>query len=228
MHVILIRVYMCNRFVYSSKVEGSVSEESNSQTSSVADDQQELLHNSSDHQHIDREVVRGVEDCVLQQGSEGTPTSSTDVEEITSIEVTGHSRDNTPGVRSHSRDKLAEDSEEVTATHGRRRKGPLLPYFNRRASFTPSFFKPSKSQLRRNRHSGLCRSGSRQRLVFAEEERRSVPHNPQAMEGGEEAEEQAGEEEEEEEVVAVVTGKVPSRLGQSLMKTLRNLKLFLT
>ena len=101
------------------------------------------------------------------------------------------------------------------------RRSSLVPFFNRRSSFTPSFFKPLRLSVRKTRNSSngggemyTSLHGSRQRLVFDEQEEEEVEE-----EGREEGREEEGE------------GSRPAllkRLGQSLKKTLQNLKLFLT
>ena len=105
---------------------------------------------------------------------------------------------------------------------GSRRRSSLVPFFNRRSSFTPSFFKPlrlSVHQTRRNSDRYTSLRSSQQRLVFEEKENEG---EGEAMSG--EVHQEVREKGEEE------TGCVSlmKRLGQSLKKTLLNLKLFLT
>ena len=111
---------------------------------------------------------------------------------------------------------------------GSRRRSSLVPFFNRRSSFTPSFFKPlrlSVRQTRRNSDRYTSLRSSQQRLVFEEKE------NEGEGEGEGEGEAMSGKvhqevrENDEEETGGVSLMK---RLGQSLKKTLLNLKLFLT
>lgn len=99
-----------------------------------------------------------------------------------------------------------------------RRGSFLVPFFNRRASFTPSFFKSSRRDLLAN--------GRQQRLVFEEDtsEALSLPVQEEVeMEGGGEVAHEAGE-------VTAVSHERPItvRAAEGLKKILRNLKLFLT
>ena len=115
------------------------------------------------------------------------------------------------------------EAERTGRGYETERRSSLVPFFNRRSSFTPSFFKPLRLSVRKTRNSSngggeryTSLHGSRQRLVFDEQE----------------------EEEEEEGVPSVEEGReeegvgsrpaLLKRLGQSLKKTLQNLKLFLT
>ena len=125
------------------------------------------------------------------------------------------------------RDEKKRKIDSPAKNRGKRR-GSLVPFFNRRSSFTPSFFKPSRSPwVTSRRQGGVVGGGHRsddspqQRLVFEEEEEE---------EGEEEGGEEEGEEREEGGGEVDVTEKPTAvrQFGQGLKKTLLNLKLFLT
>ena len=117
------------------------------------------------------------------------------------------------------------EAERTGRGYETERRSSLVPFFNRRSSFTPSFFKPLRLSVRKTRNSSngggeryTSLHGSRQRLVFDEQEEE--------------------EEEEEEGVPSVEEGReeegvgsrpaLLTRLCQSFKNTLQNLKLFLT
>ena len=113
------------------------------------------------------------------------------------------------------------EAERTGRGYETKRRSSLVPFFNRRSSFTPSFFKPLRLSVRKTRNSSngggkryTSLHGSRQRLVFDEQEEEEGEGVPSVEEGREEE----GE------------GSRPAllmRLCQSL-KTLQNLKFFLT
>ena len=117
--------------------------------------------------------------------------------------------------------KREEREAERTGRGYETKRSSLVPFFNRRSSFTPSFFKPLRLSVRKTRNSSngggeryTSLHGSRQRLVFDEQE--------EEEEGVPSVKEGRGEEGE---------GSRPAllkRLGQSFKNTLQNLKLFLT
>ena len=119
------------------------------------------------------------------------------------------------------------------------RRSSLVPFFNRRSSFTPSYFKPLRLPARKSSGSGTSAKRysslhtSRQRLVFEEqEEEEKEEEEDQQVEGGRGEEREGVREEGERDERRKVSGEEPTtlvqRVGQSFKRTLQNLKLFLT
>ena len=122
------------------------------------------------------------------------------------------------------------------------RRSSLVPFFNRRSSFTPSYFKPlrfpvvaaRKSSGSGKRYTSL--HSSQQRLVFEEQEEEEKEEKEeeedQQVEGGRGEEREGVREEGERDERRKVSGEEPTtlvqRVGQSFKRTLQNLKLFLT
>ena len=122
------------------------------------------------------------------------------------------------------------------------RRSSLVPFFNRRSSFTPSYFKPlrlpvlaaRKSSGSGKRYTSL--HSSQQRLVFEEQEEEEKEEKEeeedQQVEGGRGEEREGVREEGERDEERKESGEEPTtlvrRVGQSFKRTLQNLKLFLT
>ena len=122
-------------------------------------------------------------------------------------------------------DHQKDDEEKENRPSGKRR-GSLIPFFNRRSSFTPSFFKPSHSlqQSRESRHLRSLHS-DRHQLIFEEEEEEEE-NDIELHEEDNEIEEKDREGEEVERVEK--SSSAVGRFGQTLKEKLMNLKLFIT
>lgn len=230
---------------------GSGSEESSIQSSCTADDQQLLLRNSTGSNEeragrvsgSDARMLNGVH--VTQRDRECSTSADIELQHLEESEDLSPTAEESRGLTEHrgqhedtSSGGVSEDGEMETDAQrqGNKRKGSLVPFYNRRPSFTPSFFKPVRL-FPHKRLSGAgytSMRGSRQRLVFEEEEDDETVSLPQrepgevALEEGrgvsEDGEDEREEREEGEERVTTRAGRVCA----ALKKTLQNLKLFLT
>ena len=247
--------------VYRPKRQGSGSEDSSSQSSCVADDQQLLLQNSTNSdEHASG--VSGNDPRTLnsvQQDRECTSLADIELQHFEkredatpiAVEMRGHSQH-----REECEDELSggvddtreREMEALDQRQSGKRKGSLVPFYNRRSSFTPSFYKPARL-FPHKRPAGTGPSSvhqSCQGLLFEEEEGKkdetlSLPQQKTGepadtatlekgrryLEDGEaEMEEEEGEKEGDMGEERATTRL--SRLCETLKKSLRNLKLFLT
>lgn len=188
--------------------KNAASGDGSSHSSSVSDDKQELLPNSANSIHELQEISTTQGDTDLRT----TDKKVTDNDRSTSTATTEHSQ---------RKDELEVADENMDrATNGptrkqSRRSSFLVPFFNRRGSFTPSFFKSSRRDLLADER--------RQRLVFEEDTSEAVSPVQEEVEMEEEVPREVG-------VVTEVRNERPLtvRVVEGLKKTLRNFKLFLT
>ena len=198
----------------------------------MSEDQQQLLVAGESDEQASRltDVPPDLEIASqsLETETVNAATNSDDDDKRLRIEVCGEEGD-----RLEPREGSCEREEEKMSPVAPRysgRRSSLVPFFNRRSSFTPSYFKPLR--FPRNSSGGSGGGGKRytslhsgrQRLVFEE-------HKDEEEEEGE------GKAAVEEERVALkCAGErdvgeekgLFGRLGQSFKKTLQNLKLFFT
>lgn len=232
-------VFLFSCVLYRSK--SPASGDSSGKSSSVTDDKHELLHDKvddvmceEDSGIMERDTDLGTVDDKLPALQDGRSSDRTDAEN-----VERNDEPVTMELRSECSDESNEDMDkgdyneardsELPRKHssGKRRNSFLVPFYNRRASFTPSFFKPSLSLLRKHRRDRSAR-GRHQRLVFEEESETSPLPQQEAIEiEGEEGKEEL-KHGDREVIVAHKSIKMTARLAESLKKTLQNLKLFLT
>ena len=206
-------------------------------SSSVSEDQQQLLVEPSEG---DSSSTQLTETSQCTENTEKTETTIADEEGVELVSE-GTSDWTSSGSEGRSNDFEEESggdrrgSESPGTTRETKRRSSLVPFFNRRSSFTPSFFKPLRlPRAARNSNSGTSGKkytslhSGRQRLVFEEQEEEEEEEGAkggQSVEGEEgERERRRGESEQEKEERTTLIGRV----GQSFKKTLQNLKLFLT
>ena len=216
-----------NMFVCRSKKQAVDSGHSSSQSNSVTDDKQELLADDAACEpngemtqcDTDLGTVYGSSSNLLTEHQDGHASGDDGGDEIEPLVGGATTDDGLINERGCGEEGDTSESPRRKLSSASRRGSFLVPFFNRRASFTPSFFRPPKrwhSRRDRSAENGV------QRLVFEEEE--SGLGQEIEMEGGGDGEEGGGEGGQG----GVATAKWTKRLKASLKKTLLNLKLFFT
>lgn len=207
----------------------------------MSEDQQQLLEaGESDKQAsglTDAPPDLEIASQSLETETVNAATNSDDDDERLRVEVSGEEGD-----RLEPREGSCEREEMKMSPVAPRysgRRSSLVPFFNRRSSFTPSYFKPLRCPQNSSSSSGggvkryTSLHSGRQRLVFEEhkedeEEEEGEGEGKAAVEEERVALKCAGEREEEGERGVGEEKGLFGRLGQSFKKTLQNLKLFLT
>ena len=109
-----------------------------------------------------------------------------------------------------------------SARKERRRSSFLIPFFNRRDSFTPSFVKPSQSALyQKAARKGMRRGASEGAIQQAEESQQEVPEDLSSDDREKLLEDLVEDEE------LSLTRRLFKRAGQSIKSSLFDLRLFL-
>lgn len=202
----------------------------------MSEDQQQLLEaGESDEQAsgpTDAPPDLEIASQSLETDTVNATTNSDDDDEILRVEVSGEEGD-----RLEPREGSCEREEVKISPVAPRfsgRRSSLVPFFNRRSSFTPSYFKPLR--FPRNSSSGSGGGGGKRYTSLHSGRQRLVFEEHKGGEDEEEEEEKGKVAVEEERVALKCAGErdvgeekgLFGRLGQSFKKTLQNLKLFFT
>ena len=114
------------------------------------------------------------------------------------------------------------DKSQKSALKENRRSSFLIPFFNRRDSFTPSFVKPSQSALyQKAARKGMRRGASEGAIQQAEESQQEVPEDLSSDDREKLLEDLVEDEE------LSLTRRLFKRAGQSIKSSLFDLRLFL-
>ena len=227
-------MYIQILFICRSKKQAANSEHRSSQCNNVADDKQELLTNDATCER-ESEITQRANDLETVYGSSSNLLA--EHQGGSSDGGGGVSTESGPTVGSATGDDESVDDRACSEEGGgetpqrrlsnaSRRGSFIIPFFNRRGSFTPSYFRPPKKW--RGRQDRSVANGV-QRLVFEEEGEEETGLGQEIeMEGRGEREQGESEGRKGESEGACKTSKWTQQLKTSLKRTLQNLKLFFT